>query len=98
MRRHIEEQKVLFLRGTDSLFDEVLGESLADVSELIAKFERIPCFAAQIFDPRLRGLRRLSLLDVAQGFVEENVARRCVGFTDDAAGGQRSVEFENISA
>ena len=75
MRRHIEQQKVLFLRRANSLLHEVLGQSLADVTELIAKLERIPSLAAQVLDPRLRRLWGLRFLDVAQRFVEKDVSR-----------------------
>ena len=91
MRGHIEEQKVLFFRGTNALFHQVLGQALADVAQLISQLERVPRFPAQVLDPGLGRLRRLRLFDVAQSFVQQHVTRRRVGLANDPTRRQGSV-------
>ena len=39
---HVKEDKALFLRRKDALLHQVLGDSLTDVTDLVAKIQRIP--------------------------------------------------------
>jgi hypothetical protein len=58
---------------------------------LVAKFKRVPGFAAEVLDPRLPRFGRCRLFDVTQGLVEEDVTAGGVGLADQTTRGQGSL-------
>ena len=45
MCSHVEEKEVALLRAEHALVDKALGKALADLLELVADFENVPCLA-----------------------------------------------------
>lgn len=74
MSGHVEQKKILFLCGKDSLFHQVLGESFSDIAQLVSQLQRVPRLTAQIFDPTHHILRWLGLFDMFERFVQYHIS------------------------
>lgn len=92
MRGHVKQQKVLLLGGQYSLFGQILGQSLANILQLVAQLQWVPRFTAQVLNPALHRLWRLGFLNVSQRLIQQHVASRGVRFKYNFA-----VNIKNIN-
>ena len=71
VRGHVEQEEVLLLRREDALLNQVLGQPLPHVLELVSQLQGVPRLPGQIFYPRLNCLSNVCFLKYYDIFFDD---------------------------